>query len=188
MFKKTYLKLIPILIAILLLILVPSTSIAFDSEHRDLLQDIDDNTDGIEGILTTMDVDTGSMDALLGTIDTDTGNIATDASTIAGDTTSLDGKILVGELTSFGLQSSDQAVKASAGWLGGFLVFTDGTNDATLILYDDPDSADGTVLGKWIVAGGDNNGGVMYPFPVEATTGIYGDISGTGANWIAYYK
>jgi len=146
-------KIIPILIATTLLIAVPTSSISLDSELRDLLQDIDDNTDGIEGLLIT-----------------------------------LDGKILIGELTTSDLQTGDAAVKASAGWLGGFLIITDGTNDGTLILYDDPDSADGTVLAKWVVAGGDNCGGVMFPFPVEATTGIYGDISGIGANWIAYYQ
>ncbi len=188
MFKKTYLKLIPILIATLLLILVPSTSIAIDSEERDLLQAIGDNTDGLEGVLTTIDVDTGSMDTLLGTIDTDTGNIATSVSTIAGDTTSLDEKILIGELTSTGLEDSDGAIKGSAGWLGGFLIVTNGTDNATLIIYNDVDSADGTALAKWVVAGGDLDGGVMFPFPVEATVGMYADIEGTGANYWVYYK
>jgi len=49
------------------------------------------------------------------------------------------------------------AVKASAGQLGGFCLY-DATEDATLTLYDDPDSADGTILLK---VGTDQSAGVF---------------------------
>lgn len=77
--------------------------------------------------------------------------------------------------------SSSAAVKASSGWVGGIIILTDGTNDATVILYDDPDSANGTKLFEAKIAGGDNYGGAMFPLPLEFTTGCWAEISGSGS-------
>lgn len=158
---KIWGKLIPIALIAVLLVLLPTSTIAIDSEHRDLLQSIIDNTESI---------------------DTDTGNIAT-------STASIDTKYVIGYLDTSGLQDSDGAIKASAGHLGGIKVFSDGTNDVTVILYDDPDSAEGTVLAKVVVAGGDNQGGEFYPLPVPFSLGCYADGDTTGTfGYIVYYR
>lgn len=90
--------------------------------------------------------------------------------------------------TSSGEKTSDTAVVAQECFLIGVLVITDGTNDATVILYDDPDSADGTKLWEIVVTGSDNYGGGLFPYPIRASTGIYADLTGTGASVIVYYR
>jgi len=89
---------------------------------------------------------------------------------------------------SSGLQTSDVAIKATDGYLGAVLIITNGTDDVTLILYDDPDSAHGTVLWRAKVAGGDNYGGVVFYLPIRFGTGCWADIEGTSPNYIVYYR
>lgn len=81
------------------------------------------------------------------------------------------------------------AVKASAGQLGGFCLY-DATQDATLTLYDDPDSASGTVLLK---VGNDQSAGVfsiteVFPTPINFATGCYSVLTGTNASCYIYYR
>lgn len=90
--------------------------------------------------------------------------------------------------TSSGEQTSDAAIVAQESFLVGILIITDGTNDATVVLYDDPDSADGTKLWEAVVTGSDNYGGGLFPYPIRASTGIYADLTGTGASVIVYYR
>ena len=71
-------------------------------------------------------------------------------------------------------------------FLSSVLVITDGTNAATVIVYDNT-SAAGKKLGEWVVAGATQYGGRNWTFPVRATNGIYCSISGTGASAIVEY-
>ena len=82
-----------------------------------------------------------------------------------------------GELT------GDGQVFTGPGRLTSVLIITDGTNDATVILYDNT-SATGTKLWQGIVKGADNYGGRNWVFPVEFTNGVYRDLNGTGASCI----
>lgn len=91
-----------------------------------------------------------------------------------------------GSSTSSGLLNADGVIKDKAGILVGYRVFTDGTNQATLVLYDNASAASGTVLDKLIVAGADLVGGIV-DVAVEAQNGIYADITGTGASFIVHY-
>lgn len=88
---------------------------------------------------------------------------------------------------SSGEKTSSGAIKASEGFLGGAIVLTDGTNDATVILYDNDNAASGTKLFEVTVAGADNYGGLVLPVPIRFDNGCYLSISGTGASCIVYY-
>ena len=88
---------------------------------------------------------------------------------------------------SSGEKTSSAAIKSGAGYLGGVIILTDGTNDATVILYDNT-SASGTKLFEMKVAGGNNGKDIMFPLPITFTKGCYASISGTGASCIVYYQ
>ena len=66
-------------------------------------------------------------------------------------------------------------------------VITDGTNNATVIVYDAL-STDGKVVLELTVNGGNHYGGRVFLPPVQMTTGIHAVISGTGASYIVEYK
>lgn len=66
-------------------------------------------------------------------------------------------------------------------------VNTDGTNAATVILYDNPSAASGKVLGKFQVAGAT----LCRTFELEdvkALTGVYVSIAGTGAEAVVRFR
>ncbi len=86
-----------------------------------------------------------------------------------------------GEITSSAAAASVPAK------LGGIIVLTDGSTDATVILYDAA-SATGTKLFEMKVAGGDNYGGAMFSEPVEAMIGIWAELSGANASCIVFYR
>lgn len=87
---------------------------------------------------------------------------------------------------STGLLSSSGVVKASFGILIDVLVYTDGANNATVTIYNDPDSADGKELAKVVVKGSDLMGGEVSIL-TEAALGMYISISGTGAQALVRY-
>lgn len=81
------------------------------------------------------------------------------------------------------------AVKASKGQLGGYCLY-DATQDATLTLYDDPDSANGTVLLKVMT---DFSSGIfsitdVFPAPIDFATGCWSVVAGTDATAYIYYR
>lgn len=67
--------------------------------------------------------------------------------------------------------------------LTAVLIITDGTNDATAIIYDNT-SAAGKKIFEATVVGSANYGGRNFPFPVAARTGLYLELTGTGASAI----
>ncbi len=74
-------------------------------------------------------------------------------------------------------QTAPAVIKASPGQLHGIIIETDGTNDVTAQLYDDPDSADTPMTPAIKVAGGDNFGGFLG-MDVAAENGIYMALTG----------
>ena len=84
-----------------------------------------------------------------------------------------------------GILTTDTQVYASSAVLTGVIIYTDGTNDATVTLHDGTGTGD-KVICKFTVKGSDNYGGVVgVRWDVDA--GIYLDISGTGAECNVYY-
>ena len=88
---------------------------------------------------------------------------------------------------STGLLTADKTVITGKSILTGFLVVTDGTNNATIVIYDNT-SAAGTELAKIVVLGASYFGGGTFEIPIRCTKGIYADITGTGASYIIYYN
>ena len=87
---------------------------------------------------------------------------------------------------SSGKISSSQIVTSSACRLSGILVKSDGTNTATVVVYDNT-SAAGKILWEVSVTGAQQFGGRNWIFPVIADNGLYCEISGTNAAAIVEY-
>ena len=87
---------------------------------------------------------------------------------------------------SSGLLSADAQIYTGRGTLQGLTVLTDGTNAATVTLYDNT-AASGTVIAKLVVAGADRQGFQSWNFHPRCLNGIYADVSGTGASYIVHY-
>lgn len=88
---------------------------------------------------------------------------------------------------SSGLKSADAVISNTVNRVNSLTVLSDGTNVATVILYDNPSAASGTVLAKVICAAGTRTAHAVFENPVKASTGIYADVSGTGAEYIVTY-
>lgn len=90
---------------------------------------------------------------------------------------------------SSGLQTADGVIRADKAILAGVHIITNGTADATLILYDNATAATGQEVFKQIVTG--TNDSVPYSMPdggIYCTNGIYADITGTGAEYIVFFR
>jgi hypothetical protein len=87
---------------------------------------------------------------------------------------------------SSGEKTSDTTILTGAGWITGIQLITDGTNDATALLYDNTASS-GKKVYEGKVVGANNYGGRNWVFPIKVSIGIRLDISGTGASAIIEY-
>jgi len=87
---------------------------------------------------------------------------------------------------SSGEQAADALIFDGSALITALQVVTDGTNDGKLIVYDNT-SAAGTVINEFTVTGASHYGGRVFIPPIEAQTGIYCDISGTGATYFVEY-
>jgi hypothetical protein len=85
-----------------------------------------------------------------------------------------------------GLKTSSAVIHTGTCYLTAMQVYTDGTNAATIILYDNT-AASGTVLAKMIVPASAGYGGRNFTVPVYCGVGIYASISGTNAGVIVEY-
>lgn len=79
--------------------------------------------------------------------------------------------------------TSDGQVFTGPGALTDILIITDGTNDATVTLWDNT-SAAAPKLWEGKVKGADNYGGRNWSRPRLYTTGVYADLTGTDASCI----
>lgn len=70
--------------------------------------------------------------------------------------------------------------------LRGISVNTDGTNAATVIVYDNTTAA-GKILMKVAVPGASLHGGFSLDNPARAENGLYVSIAGTGAHCNVYF-
>ena len=81
--------------------------------------------------------------------------------------------------------STDEDVKSTGGWFGGAVLFTDGTNDATLKIFD---GNPGTRRFFLKVKGADMQAGGMLTWPIEMTTSIRVVITGSGADSQVFWQ
>lgn len=93
-------------------------------------------------------------------------------------------------VTSSGLKSADAAISAVGGYVHGVYLISDATNACNVIIYDSPVANSGAlVLAKLsIPATTTAPQFITFNNPVSANTGIYADVTGTGANYIVYYS
>jgi hypothetical protein len=85
-----------------------------------------------------------------------------------------------GELT------ADATIVTGRALLSDVLVITDGTNPATVVLYDNT-AASGDKVFEAVVAGANNTGFFAFNNKVFCENGLHLDISGTGASCIVYH-
>lgn len=91
--------------------------------------------------------------------------------------------------TSSGRKTADAAIVARPALLKSVILEGDGTNACNVILYDNASAASGTVLAKVLLqASGPQT--VLFDSSdgVEASNGIYADVTGTGAAYIVHYS
>jgi hypothetical protein len=70
--------------------------------------------------------------------------------------------------------------------INALTVFTDGTNDATVSLYDNT-AASGKIAVKGLCVGANKVAHFIFENPVFMQDGLYAAVSGTGATFIVYY-
>lgn len=87
---------------------------------------------------------------------------------------------------STGEKTSSELIVTGRCALASVLVITDGTNAATVIIYDSL-TAENKKVAEFTVAGATGYGGRNWVFPVGMDTGLYLAISGTGASAIVEY-
>lgn len=79
------------------------------------------------------------------------------------------------------------AVTGTNVYITALTTITDGTNDATCLLYDNASAASGTVIAKDWVPGALIANRLVWTYPRKVNAGIYVDLTGTGANCIVEY-
>ena len=90
---------------------------------------------------------------------------------------------------SSGQKVANAAIKTREGYLGGFLISTNKTDDLELTLFDNPSTGSGTELIPAIpIKGSDYYGGALFDVPIRFSTGCYATITGTGPKYTIYYR
>jgi hypothetical protein len=92
----------------------------------------------------------------------------------------------MGPAKSSGLKTASAAIVTGPGKLRGVMVEADGTNAATVVIYDAL-SATGTELAKVIVDATLTYDQMIFESGISADTGIYLSIAGTGCKAIVLY-
>lgn len=86
------------------------------------------------------------------------------------------------------LKSVSSIINAAPCGLTGISAFTNGTNAATLTIYDNASSATGKVLAQLAFPGANLGGYQSFPTNVQAVNGLYASVSGIGATFIIHYE
>ena len=86
-----------------------------------------------------------------------------------------------------GRQTSSALVSSGQNIVSAIAIFTDGTNDATLTVYDNTAASGTIVWGPHTVKGEDLAGGPPITIPFIVDNGLYCKIEGTGAYYHVFY-
>lgn len=92
---------------------------------------------------------------------------------------------------SSGRRTADAAILARPGRLTGLVLEGDGTNAASVIIYDNASAASGTELYKLMLKASSNDLILTAVLPeggIECFNGLYADVTGTGAAYIVHYQ
>ena len=88
---------------------------------------------------------------------------------------------------SSGLKSSSELIKTGSGYFGGILILTDGTNAATVTVYDNKNELSDKVIWKAVAVGANKCRESFPPKPILFSNGCNVELSGTGASYIVYF-
>lgn len=84
---------------------------------------------------------------------------------------------------------ASQSITANHALLLGIIVNTDGTNAATVTVFDNPSAASGKVLARMIVPGATRFANFTAgDWGIEAMTGLFVTVTGTGSEAIVYWS
>lgn len=89
---------------------------------------------------------------------------------------------------SSGLKSADAVIYSKPCIYYGAKLLSDSANDATLIIYDNASAASGTVVDKVQLLASLLWDESLNVCGVVCNNGIYADMTGTGVNYIVYFK
>lgn len=87
---------------------------------------------------------------------------------------------------STGVLNADTLIFTGRNRINAITVITDGTNAATVDLYDNTSAANKIAV-KAKCAGADLINHFIFENPVIMENGIYADVTGTGATFIVFY-
>ena len=85
-------------------------------------------------------------------------------------------------------QTADGIIANRTAILCGVMIISDGTNDPTVILYDNTAASGAKLFERSVDVSVEGFGSYIELPCVKADNGIYLDITGTGASCIVYYK
>lgn len=85
------------------------------------------------------------------------------------------------------IAASTTVVKAAASRLNSVSAISDGTNIATVVVYDNASAGTGTVLAKAVATANCPTVAVSFKNPVRADNGITVVVSGTGSGAVLSY-
>lgn len=89
--------------------------------------------------------------------------------------------------TSSGRKTADAVICARPARLLSVILEGDGTNACSVVLYDNATTNSGTVLAEVLLpASGIKYQQFMLPCGVEASFGIFADVTGTGAAYVVH--
>ena len=86
-----------------------------------------------------------------------------------------------------GLLSASAVVVSGHCYLSGVILYSNGSSNAEVLVYDNGTGPTGTNVFKLHIWGTDNYGGKNFAFPVECFNGIYATVSGDEASCILEY-
>jgi len=87
---------------------------------------------------------------------------------------------------SSGVKTEDTLIYTGRNRVNAITIMTDGTNAATVSLYDNT-SAAGTIRVKGSCVGANLTSHILFENPVLFENGIYADVTGTGATFIVFF-
>lgn len=87
---------------------------------------------------------------------------------------------------STGVLNADTLIFTGRNRINALTVFTDGTNTATVDLYDNTSAANKIAV-KGVCLGATLARHFIFENPVICENGIFADVTGTGATFIVYY-
>lgn len=86
-----------------------------------------------------------------------------------------------------GLKTADAVIATGRNRINAITLLGDGTNAASVIIYDNASAASGKVLAKVTQLAAAMYTHITFENPVTAENGLYADVAGTNAEYIVYF-